>query len=497
MKPELLSDLLDNASKRWGDRLAITDGSSRVTYHDLHAKSSCLADWLVSLGLCPGDRVAVAAHPSATVVSLFFAAAKVGVVFVPLHEQVTGLPLEHVLDDCRPKFLITDVSDDQRRAESRGIGTFPLSGLASVTAVVPVKRIPRPISVDPVCLLYTSGTTSLPKAVVCSHQQMVFATSAVQSVLNYRQSDVIYCALPLSFDYGLYQVFLAAISGAAVFLGRSINYSALLLKDLLCSKATVLPAVPSLAEALVRMLGRNGNESPSLRLITNTGAAVAEDTIATLRARIPGVTVQLMYGLTECKRVAIMPADEDVRRPGSCGLPLPGTEVLVIDDVGTRLNAGEVGEIVVRGPHVMAGYWNRPEQTAQRFPRRSGLFPELHTGDYGYTDEAGYLYFCGRRDDVYKERGFRISAIEVQAAARRVAGVTDAAVLPPTADRPAILVVVSEFPADYVATAMRTYIEAFKIPRQCVVLSEFPFNSNGKVDRPALERAAEEEIRVG
>lgn len=497
MQPELLSDLLDNASKQWGHRLAITDGSTMVTYSDLHAESSRLADWLVSSGLCVGDRIAVAVHPSTSVISLFFGAAKAGVVFVPLHEQVTGFPLEHVLDDCRPKLLITDVSDDQRKAKIRGIETFPLSDLACITAAVPAKRPLGPISVDPACLLYTSGTTSLPKAVVCSHQQMVFATSAIQSVLKYRQSDVIYSALPFSFDYGLYQVFLAAMSGAAVFLGRSVNFGASLLNDLVRSKATVLPAVPSLMEALVRMLGRTAGDSLSLRLITNTGAAVSDDTVTALRARIPGVTVQLMYGLTECKRVAIMPPDGDIRRPGACGLPLPGTEVLVVDDTGARLEAGEVGEIVVRGPHVMAGYWNRPEQTALRFPRRSGLFPELHTGDYGYTDEAGYLYFCGRRDDVYKERGFRISTIEIEAAAHKVTGVSGAAVLPPTADRPAILAVVSESPAEHVATAMRTHIEAFKIPRKCVVLSEFPFNSNGKVDRPALARAVEEEIRVG
>jgi acyl-CoA synthetase (AMP-forming)/AMP-acid ligase II len=339
--------------------------------------------------------------------------------------------------------------------------------------------------VDPVCLIYTSGTTSLPKAVVSTHQQVVFAAQAIQSQLSYRDDDVVYSPLPLSFDYGLYQLFLGAVSGAHVWLGQPAEVGPALARNLVRANATVLAAVPAVAEALARLLGRGG-PAPALRLLTNTGAAMPSEALVGLRAAIPGLRVQLMFGLTECKRATIMPPDEDLVRPGSSGRALPGTEVFVVDDVGRRRPPGEVGEIIVRGPNVMAGYWRRPELTDQRFPKADGLFPQLRTGDYGWLDEDGYLYFSGRRDDIYKERGFRVSATEVEAAARRVPGCASAAVLPPSDGEPAALVATGTLTAEQVLAGMREQIEEFKIPRQCVIIDELPLSRNGKVDRKGL-----------
>lgn len=144
----------------------------------------------------------------------------------------------------------------------------------------------------------------------------------------------------------------------------------------------------------------------------------------------------------------------------------------------------------------MAGYWRRPELTAEKFPRRDGLFPELLTGDYGWQDEDGYLYFSGRRDDLYKQQGFRISATEVEAAAHRVDGVTSAAVLPPTDRRKSVLAVVSEIAGQDVLERMREHIEPFKIPGRCVRLDSLPVNGNGKVDRRRLAALLEAEPRA-
>ncbi len=223
-----------------------------------------------------------------------------------------------------------------------------------------------------------------------------------------------------------------------------------------------------------------------MRLLTNTGAVVSARTLEELRAALPGVRVQVMYGLTECKRATIMPPDGDLERPGSCGLPLPGTEVVACDERGGKLPAGEIGELTVRGPHVMAGYWRRPGPTAERFPRHQGLFPELRTGDYGWVDTEGYVYFAGRRDDLYKERGFRVGTTEVEAAAGRVAGVLQAVVLPPAEGRGAELVVVAGIDAADVLLRLREQIEPAKIPRRCTVVEDLPLNANGKVDRRAL-----------
>ncbi|MER6030914.1 class I adenylate-forming enzyme family protein [Streptomyces sp. NPDC001851] len=495
-QPTLLHHLLDAAAGRSPDRPAVTRLDATVTYGELRRASLSLASWLRARGVARGDRIVFSLPPGTLTPALVYAASRAGAVYTVLHEQVVGAPLEHVLDDCEPALVVGADPAVLDTARDRGITAVSAADAATVAfgsddaPEPPESAAGAPLAVDPVSLIYTSGTTSAPKAVVSTHQQVLFAAQAIQQVLAYRPDDVVYCPLPLSFDYGLYQLYLAALSGAHVVLGSAAEAGPALLRNLLDSGATVLPAVPSVAESLAWLVKRAARR-PALRLVTNTGAALSTDTLNALRSAIPGLRGQVMFGLTECKRATIMPPDGDLDRPGSCGLPLPGTEVVVVDDEGAPLPYGEIGEITVRGPHVMAGYWRRPELNAEKFPRRDGLFPELRTGDYGWLDEDGYLYFSGRRDDLYKERGFRVSATEVEAAAHRVPEVVSAAVLPPSGKKTALLAVVTDLAADEVLERMQDQLEEFKIPRRCVVLDALPLSRNGKVDRKELARLVE------
>ncbi|WP_327178527.1 acyl--CoA ligase [Streptomyces sp. NBC_01335] len=482
----LLHDLVDEAARTWPDSPAVSDARTVLTHGQLRSRTVALARSLYAMGLRRHDRLVIALPTGVLVPALALAASRLGVAFCIVHEQVRGVPLDHVLDDCRPALVVSDDESALRAAEARGLAAVPPQALDADDDGPEIASWPAPLSGDAVCLIYTSGTTSAPKAVVSTHGQAVFALSAIQSVLDYRPDDTVFCPLPLSFDYGLYQVFLGALSGAHVRLGDARDSGPLLLSRLLECRATVLPMVPSLGDSLAWLLRRSSGPRPALRLMTNTGAAVSASTLAELREALPGARIHLMFGLTECKRAAIMPPDGDLDRPGSCGLALPGTEVFACDANGERLPAGETGELTVSGPNVMAGYWERPELTERRFPRRHGLFPELRTGDYGWVDADGYVYFDGRRDDLYKQQGFRVSTTEVEAAARRVPGVARAVVLPPDAGRPAELVVVAELEPAEVLLRMREQIEAVKVPPSCTVLGELPLNGNGKVDRRAL-----------
>jgi acyl-CoA synthetase (AMP-forming)/AMP-acid ligase II len=472
--------LLEQAAGQWPDRPAVND----VTYHELRERALRLARVLTDRGVTPGDRVVLVAPASVTTAAFVYAAARVGAPFVLLHGQTAGEPLGHVLDDCTPALVLGAGAEAPAEVSARGIAYRFAEVDDDATASLPEP----PIGADPVCLIYTSGTTSLPKAVVSTHAQLRFAAGAIGECLNYRPDDVVFCPLPPSFDYGLYQLFLAAQSGARVVLAGPGAAGPGLVRQLRESGATVLPGMPSVSESLARLLehDRSGGDGIRLRLLTNTGAAMPASVLSRLRAALPDLHVQVMFGLTECKRATIMPVDGDLARPGSSGLPLPGTRVLILGDDDQPVPAGQVGQIVVRGQNVMAGYWRRPELTAQRFPRPEDLFPELRTGDYGYLDADGYLYFDGRRDDIYKERGFRVSSIEVEAAARLVEGVGSAAVLPPTPQRPSVLVAATERPPDRVLTEIGRHLEPFKIPQRCVVVDELPLTGNGKVDRKAL-----------
>ncbi len=493
-RPRLLHDLLDAACLCSAHRTALVTQQGSFTYRELASASLRAAAVLTERGVRRGDRVVITAADGLGTAAALYAVSRVGAAFSVLHEQVRGGPLEHVLRDCAPVLLVTDDPGAADTAHRAQIASLPLaeldgSGGTGGEPDAPPPAEPGTLAVDVACLIYTSGTTSLPKAVVSTHQQMLFAASAIHTRLNYRIDDVIYCPLPLSFDYGLYQLFLAALCGAQLRLATAAEAGPPLVRSLETSGATVLAGVPSVTDRLAWLLGRGkrgGGRLNGLRLLTNTGAALPAETMSALRAVLPGLRIQVMYGLTECKRAAIMPPDGDLARPGSSGVPLPGTEMFVVGDAGERLPPGEIGQFVVRGPHVMAGYWRRPELTAERFPRAEGLFPELRTGDYGWLDEDGYLYFSGRRDDLYKERGFRVSCTEVEAAARRIAGVAAAAVLPPGEAHSALLVVVTELAQDEVLERMREQIEPFKIPRRCVRLTELPVNGNGKVDRKQL-----------
>lgn len=487
------------------DAPAVTCGEVTLSRAELVRAAQHCAAALAACGLRRGDRLVVTSDSGPILVPLLFGASRLGVVFSVLHEQVRGDVLRHVLADCEPALAVAASPATRDAVREAGVAVAAPEDIDDLSPTGPaadttgpteaahadasgLAATDAPLPVDPVCLIYTSGTTAMPKAVVSTHQQMMFAVHAIAERLAYRADDVVYCPLPLSFDYGLYQVFLSALAGSHLWLGSATESGPALLANLVRSQATVLPAVPPVSAALVRLLRRRRDaERPPLRLLTNTGAALSADIPHALREELPGLRVQLMFGLTECKRLTISEPNEDTIRPGSCGLPLTGTEVFVVDEAGQRLPAGEVGEITVRGPNVMTGYWRRPELTAARFPRRDGLFPELRTGDYGWTDEGGRLYFAGRRDDIYKQDGFRVSAIEVEAAARRLPDVETAAVLPPDGTRPeAVLVVTGPADTATVLPRLREHLEDYKVPRICHAVDALPVNANGKTAKDVL-----------
>jgi acyl-coenzyme A synthetase/AMP-(fatty) acid ligase len=480
MPYERLHDLLAAAPQ---SAPAIAGHGWLLHYRDLEDESRRLAVWLRDLGIKATDRVIISlSRPQAFKVSSFvYACSRAGAVFCIVHEQVQGPPLEHILRDAEPALVISDTQEVIDHAARLGIATSGPD--ADLEALAPEGWQAQLSPDDPACMIYTSGSTSRPKAVVSTHAQMIFVARAIQSQLRYQSSDVIYTTLPFSFDVGLYQLLLAAISGAQVWLPSADGAGALIVPELLASKATVLPAVPAVAEALAWAVRRSRNKGcvPSLRLLTSTGAAMPPSVLASLRERLPDLRIQLMYGLTECKRVAIMPVDGDLTHPGSAGIALPGTEIRIVDQDGRAVAPSVTGQIVVSGPHVMNGYWKAAELTAARFTE-SGLF----TGDFGYLDEDGYLFIHGRQDDIYKENGYRVSAAEVEAAALELPAVRLAAVLPPCDGRSSVLIVVATADEQSVMSDLALMLEPFKMPKRCVVVEKMPLNHNGKIDKKAL-----------
>ncbi len=263
-----------------------------------------------------------------------------------------------------------------------------------------------------------------------SHLNMVSAATSISTYLGLRDDDIIFNVLPLAFDYGLYQVLMASRVGASVVLHRSLAFPTKILEAMQKERVTVLPFVPTAFSMVLNVSTLKSYDFSSLRLVTNTAAALSESHIRDIRAAFPQATLFSMYGLTECKRVTYLPPDQLDIRPMSVGRGMPNEEVWLVDEHGKRLPNGSTGQLVVRGSNVMRGYWNKPEQTAERL--KPGAIPGemyLYTGDIFRTDEEGYLYFVARKDDIIKSRGEKVSPREVENVLYKIDGVIEAAVI--------------------------------------------------------------------
>lgn len=465
----------------------MSDRSGRWTYAELRRRSRRLAGWLHGYCPMPGQRVLARMDASRRFAALLYAASYAGCVLVPVSPALRPFQLGPLIADADPDLIVLDRPPTGTELE---IAAGRLTRCCPAPGQLPAGQPGRPVAPGSgtALLLYTSGSTATPRAVVCPHRTVRFVTRAVGRCLRYRAGDVVLSALPPAFDYGLYQILLATAAGAHLVLagtGESVSLAGLLATH----RPSVVPVVPPLAAALVRLAGRAGDRpAHRVRLFTNTAAALSPAAARALRERYPGAEVVPMYGATECKRITIGDPDEDLQRPGSVGRPLPGTSVAVVAD-GRTAPVGSVGEVVVRGPHLMAGYWRDARRTAEVFGTGPDGVRELRTGDHGWLDARGRLYLSGRRDEIYQQRGVRTGALEVEAAALDVPGVRQAAVLPPVGGADAVLAVAADGTPAGVLRQLAERLEAAKLPRRCLVLDRLPVTERGKVDKDRLRHA--------
>lgn len=515
----LLHELPLVGAQRTPDAPAIIADSRRLTYAELAAQIEGFANGLAELGIGRGERVAVFLDKRFETVVTSFGAAARGAVFVPVNPLLKPEQVGYILRDCDVRVLVT--TDERLRSLRTALSECP--ALAHVVVVddgsadsgqgprphrwndvlqAPPALAHRVIDSDVVAILYTSGSTGKPKGVVLSHRNMVTGAKSVASYLENRPQDILLAALPLSFDAGFSQLTTAFHSGASVVL---LNY--LLPKDVVRAisdhRVTGLTAVPPLWIQLTQ--ARWPSEAGAhLRYFANTGGRMPLETLTRLRALFPAAKPYLMYGLTEAFRATYLPPAEVDRRPDSIGKAIPNCEILVLREDGTPCAAGEPGELVQRGPLVAQGYWNDPQKTAERFrplPNRDPalVLPEIavFSGDTVRRDEEGFLYFVGRRDEMIKSSGYRISPNEIEevlyssglvgeCAAFGVphptlgeaVGVVATVPAQGTRDVQALLAVCKERMPPYMVPSM---VEMRDGP--------LPRNANGKIDRRALREA--------
>ncbi len=454
-----LHDFFAATAVRLATKTALVCEGRRSSYADIATQAQALAHSLHRHGIRRGDRVALFLDNSEAMVAAVFAVLQVGAVFMPVNTLTKADKLAYLLNDAQARGLVTQTAligvaqDAVANApsvqhgwmvgdEPASVGTNAAVGHATWLAYpAPQPASPRAdaslpkldtavIDQDLAAIIYTSGSTGHPKGVMLTHLNMVAAQHSVSQYLGLREDDIITCALPLAFDYGLYQVLMAFKLGATVVLERSFTYPVKVLQTMAREGVTVFPGVPTMFALLTALDNMADFDLSRLRLITNTAAALPQAHIRRIRALFPQAMLYSMYGLTECKRVTYLPPEQLDIRPTSVGRGMPNEEVWLVDEAGHRLPDGSTGELVIRGSHVMRGYWNKPAETAERL-RPGPLAGEmvLYSGDVFRTDAEGWLYFVGRRDDIIKSRGEKVSPREVENVLHELPGVLEVAVV--------------------------------------------------------------------
>jgi len=525
----VLHDLLIHSAKRFPTKPAIFHKNESLTYEQILRKSKRLCIILRENGIARSDRVAFYLEKRFEKVISIFGISMVGGVIVPVRRLLQPHQVAHIVSDSSAKVLITTyarlaslqdhISDlptlhtiialDKKSANEINVKNIEVidwqEALNSCTQEPIIEN--QVIETDMATILYTSGSTGQPKGVVLSHLNIVAGAKKVSEYLKINENDRLLSILTFSFDYGLNQLTSAFLHGAQLVL---LDY--LFIHDIIKAvekyKITGLAAVAATWNQLLQS-SWHGDSIPSLRYITNTGGKIPENNVRELRRRLPNAAIYLMYGLTEAFRSTYLDPQLVDARPTSIGKAIPGEEILVLNEEGRPVKPGDVGELVHRGVLVAQGYWNEPELTAVRF-RPNPLQPEevpvrelvVFSGDQVRLDKEGFLYFVGRKDEMIKCAGNRVSPTEVEGVIHASKKIQDAIVIgiPDNIYGEVIKAIVVPRPSvntneKELLSHCKKFLPPYMIPKFIEFRKELPCNANGKLDRAKVKKEILESLK--
>jgi amino acid adenylation domain-containing protein len=510
----LLQDYLARAASRLPDKIALVCGERRVTYAELELGANAIATTLHKRGVARGDRVVVFAGNTVETFIAFWAVLKAGAVVSIINPLSKLAKLTYCLKDLQAAAVITDaeLADTfvPAIAEFPGLQTVIVSGEldASVAARLPgfvrfAEVVRAPVALPPRCycididlasIIYTSGSTGEPKGVMLTHRNMLTAATSIAAYLGNTEHDVILCALPLAFDYGLYQMIMAVAAGARLVLESSFAVVPRVVARMSKERVTALPLLPTVCALLAEMKTLPEFDLSSIRYVTVSGAVLTSKHIEFLKRSFPQARIFSMFGLTECKRCTYLPPEDLDRKPTSVGIAIPNTELWLVDENGHRLGANQIGQLVIRGATVMQGYWNDPASSDERL--KPGPLPGervLYTGDLCALDDDGYLYFVARLDEIIKSRGEKVAPREVEVALNAIPGVREAAVIgipdPVLGQAVKAFIVLEDhmsISVDEILSVCRRSLAPSSVPKCVQFLAALPRGATGKVDKTAL-----------
>jgi len=441
----LIHEILTKSSTDFPHKQAVVCGGNRISYKELDKASTILANFLLSQGVNHKDRVGIFTNKSIEEIIAIFAILKMGAIFVHINPQFKEHQLSHVISDCDIKALF--VNDYKSTVYNKAYTeNGPIDLVVSLSSKLNLnddvhKNIhylddilressPDKISSDKLnendiaSIIYTSGSTGMPKGVIVTHKIFCDSTEISASVLENNHDDRLICATPFSFDGALSQLFTSCYVGGTLVQQQS-NFPKDIVNTLINERITGFHAMPSLWSILLQKHSPFAKyDYPDLRYISVIGEVFPQNHLDTLRKILNKSKFYMMYGTTEAFRSTYLPPEDFDRKKSSAGIPFPGVEISIINERNSICQPDEIGEIVHKGAFVSPGYWNDNDKTDETFKDGS-----LYTGDLGRLDKDGYLYFVGRKDNMIKAQGFRVSPEEIEECIYKVDGVKEAAII--------------------------------------------------------------------
>lgn len=475
-KLKYLDDLLKkNNSKSF----FIKDSYSSNNIKQLKERFNYLVNFLIKKNFKKKDKVLIISKNRIEIFLIQFAVSYLGGVSSIVEDDLKNETYDYILKDFQPKFLFIDKNTViNKNYKFKNLKKIFFQDIRFKKKKLEEKEILRNQN-DLAIVIYTSGSTGNPKGIMCSHSNIIFSIYAIQSSLKYNDKDKIAVFLPLSFDYGMYQVFMGLACGSKVFLPKIEEISFSYLSFIKKNSITVLPLVSSHLKILLTQLN-NKQIDLKIRLITNTGSELRKDFVKIFIKSFKNVKVYSMYGLTECKRVSILNPKHYFKMPNSVGKPIKGTRCWIVDAKGKKINKpGVKGELIVQGKNVTMGYLNDNYQTKKKFK-----FPnKLYTGDICSIDKKGFLYFWGRKDDIFKYKDYRLSKKEIETSINKINQIKDSFVYVDKNFKNYTIYVVSNLSLEETIKKIKNKLEHYKFTENIIILNEIKRDERGKISK--------------
>lgn len=497
---------LDIAVNRYPDKLALVFKENRWTYRHIHERVGRLSSALQNLGIRKGDRVSTAMWNSSEMLEIYLASARIGAIFTPYNFRLTKGEMAYVIGDSEPAILFMDEKCRDVALEAAA-GEIPLDRLYMTSAGdhgdlhsydellkhSPISDQPAFVNGnDPCQLLYTSGTTTgKPKGVILSHDNICWNSLCISTARRDRDDDVHFVAGPLFHTVALNSVFTSRLSRCNTVILHERFDPLQVMKAVDQEKVTVLSLAPTMFIMLMEACKPGDYETSSVTALSSGGDKLPIAVQKALREYFPNIRgIYDIYGLTECPNVTCLHCDLSIQKFGSIGLPLPYVEMKLLDHAGKEVEQGQVGEIVIRGPNMLQGYYKQPEATAEAV--KDGWF---HTGDAARTDEEGYIYLADRIKDIIISGGENIASREVEEIIYKHPDVVKVACFAAPDEKWVERIVAAIIPKEGKAPTLeeirehcRKDLAGYKLPREIMIVDKMPETPTGKIQKFELKR---------